>query len=128
MTTPNPSGSYGPEDTADLVRSVALSSVRLWEEVLERLARVELAQAELAQSLARLQGELPPGPTAAPLTAAASVPLAPPPPPPGLDAAPSPHFVAPPPPPQGFGAVPPPPRRLGSRPSQWMRWPSVART
>jgi hypothetical protein len=97
MTTPNPSGSYGPEDTADLVRSVALSSVRLWEEVLERLARVELAQAELAQSLARLQGELPPGSAAATLAPGTSV-LAPP-PPPGLEAPSSPHFVAPPPPP-----------------------------
>ncbi len=116
MTTSNPSGSYGPDDSTDLVRSVALSSVRLWEEVLERLARVELAQAELTRSLARLQAELPTGAGAASLGPGIAAPLAPP--PPGLDTPPPPHFVAPPPPPQGFGAVPPPPPPPG-----FQSWP-----
>ncbi|MGH9091820.1 MAG: hypothetical protein ACRDZR_10660, partial [Acidimicrobiales bacterium] len=106
MTTQNPSGSFGPDDTADLVRSVALSSARLWEEVLERLARVEQSQAELAQALSRLQAELPGGPVTASLAPGAPLPFSVP---AELGEAPAPHFVAPSPPPQGFGSVPPPP-------------------
>ncbi len=61
MTTQNPQGSHSDNETADLVRSVALSSARLWEEVLERLVRVERSQVEITQTLSRLQAALPSG-------------------------------------------------------------------
>ncbi|HLH47108.1 MAG TPA: hypothetical protein VKV25_08115, partial [Acidimicrobiales bacterium] len=57
-----PHGSDRSDDTADLVRSVALSSARLWEEVLDRLERVEVSQRELAAQFAQFQSELPSGP------------------------------------------------------------------
>ena len=57
---------YGQNDTADLVRSVALSSAKLWEEVFERLRRLEDAQSELRAMLGRIEAQLPAGqPTAA---------------------------------------------------------------
>ena len=65
MTTQNPQGSHSDNETADLVRSVALSSARLWEEVLERLVRVERSQVEITQTLSRLQAALPSGATTA---------------------------------------------------------------
>ncbi|HEY3943031.1 MAG TPA: hypothetical protein VGL60_11185 [Acidimicrobiales bacterium] len=43
------------------MRSVALSSARLWEEVLERLVRVERSQVEITQAMSRLQAALPAG-------------------------------------------------------------------
>ncbi len=52
---------YGQNDTADLVRSVALSSAKLWEEVFERLRHLEEAQAELRAMLGRIEGQLPSG-------------------------------------------------------------------
>jgi hypothetical protein len=58
MMMDNLSGAHEAEDSADLVRSVAISSAHLWEEVLERLVRVESSQAQLTQAMARLQGEL----------------------------------------------------------------------
>src|SRR5271165_762750 len=93
MSMYNPPGPQD-RDTSDLVRSVALSSARLWEEVLERLTRVERVQVELAQSLSRMQPELL-GPENRALAAPTAGAL--PPPPSG--------FVAPPlpPPPPGFG-------------------------
>jgi hypothetical protein len=51
----------GAGDATDLVRTVALTSARLWEEVLERLARVEESHAELRQAVAQLQASLPAG-------------------------------------------------------------------
>ena len=57
-------GSYGHDeqhDVSDLVRSMALSSARLWEEVFERLRRLEVAQGELRDMLSRLEDALPPG-------------------------------------------------------------------
>jgi hypothetical protein len=57
-------GSYGHDeqhDVSDLVRSMALSSARLWEEVFERLRRLEVAQGELRDMLGRLEDALPPG-------------------------------------------------------------------
>ena len=57
-------GSYGHDeqhDVSDLVRSMALSSARLWEEVFERLRRLEVAQGELRDMLGRLENALPPG-------------------------------------------------------------------
>ncbi len=105
MTMQNPSGTFGSDDTADLVRSMALSSARLWEEVIERLSRLEQTQAELAHTVSQLQSNLPAlaAGTAA-LTAAGAPALAPPPPPLGFESS------APPPPP-GFdlGSLPPPP-------------------
>ncbi|HUZ10037.1 MAG TPA: hypothetical protein VMU76_07710 [Acidimicrobiales bacterium] len=91
MTTQNPHGSHPDNDTADLVRSVALSSARLWEEVLERLVRVERSQVELTQTLSRLQAALPSatsttsapglsGPSARTLGLPAAPPPSPPPP------------------------------------------------
>ncbi|HLG68745.1 MAG TPA: hypothetical protein VKV36_12865 [Acidimicrobiales bacterium] len=62
MTRHTPHGSDRSDDTADLVRSVALSSARLWEEVLDRLERVEVSQRELAAQFAQFQSELPSGP------------------------------------------------------------------
>ena len=55
-------GSFGQDeehDAADLVRSVALSSARLWEEVFERLRGLERVQQELRETIARLEA-LPP--------------------------------------------------------------------
>jgi hypothetical protein len=90
MTTQNPHGSSDNE-TADLVRSVAISSARLWEEVLERLVRVERTQAELTQTLARLQAALPAGSVAPELAGTATPALgsASPLPPPPIGAAPA---------------------------------------
>src|SRR5208283_545567 len=74
----NPSDPRGADETADLVRSVALSSARLSEEVIGRLGRLEQAQTELAQAVSQLQAGMP-----ALAPAAAGV-LAPPPPPAGF--------------------------------------------
>ncbi len=123
MTTQHPPGAHGFDETTDLVRSVTLSSARLWEEVLERLAAVEHAQAELARAVAQLQGALPSGPIPpslspppAPTLGAPSPPQIggtfPPPPPPGATlhaidaiAGESPPPPPPPPPPPGFGVT-----------------------
>ncbi len=51
------------EETTDLIRSVTLSSARLWEEVLDRITRIEQNQEELANAISRLQRELPVGNT-----------------------------------------------------------------
>ncbi|MGH9108052.1 MAG: hypothetical protein ACRDY3_01065 [Acidimicrobiales bacterium] len=59
-------GAQGRDDAIDLVRSVALSSARLWEEVLERLARVEQSYAELRDAFGRFQNALPEGPGSGP--------------------------------------------------------------
>lgn len=61
VTTPSQPNRHGAQDAADLIRSVALSSARLWEEVLERLGRVERAQVELATIVYRIQAQLPAG-------------------------------------------------------------------
>jgi hypothetical protein len=58
MTTHNPYQD-GQEQTADLVRSLALSSAKLWEELFERLHRIEVAQTELREVLAKLDIGLP---------------------------------------------------------------------
>ncbi|MHB1583625.1 MAG: hypothetical protein ACYC0E_07750, partial [Acidimicrobiales bacterium] len=57
MNTGNRTSFQRDDDTADLVRSVALSSARLWEEVLERLTKLEESQAELVQTVSRLQDD-----------------------------------------------------------------------
>jgi hypothetical protein len=59
MTIRDASSFEGPSDTSDLVRSVALSSARLWEEVIERLVRVERSQVQLARTVAEIQTALP---------------------------------------------------------------------
>ena len=60
MATQHPQGgSQGSDETAELVRSVALSSARLWEDFLERLARVERTQMELTEAISQLKGALP---------------------------------------------------------------------
>lgn len=62
MTTQNPYQD-GQEPAADLVRSLALSSAKLWEELFERLHRIEVAQTELREVLAKLDIGLPPSQT-----------------------------------------------------------------
>lgn len=49
----------GQGDTADLVRSLALSSAKLWEELFDRLRRIELAQSELRELVAKIEVALP---------------------------------------------------------------------
>jgi hypothetical protein len=61
MTTNGSYEEYGQHDTADLVRSVALSSAKLWEEVFDRLRQLEHAQSELRQMLGRIESQLPAG-------------------------------------------------------------------
>jgi hypothetical protein len=58
MTTHNPYQD-GQEQTADLVRSLALSSAKLWEELFERLHRIEVTQNDLRDVLAKLDIGLP---------------------------------------------------------------------
>ena len=54
---------YEQDDTTDdLVRSLALSSAKLWEELFERLRRLERAQSELRELVTRIESALPPGP------------------------------------------------------------------
>ena len=53
MTTQHPQGS---DETADLVRSIALSSARLWEDFLERLAKVEQTQLEITEAISSTKG------------------------------------------------------------------------
>ncbi len=104
MTTQHATTGYGANDTDDLVRSVALSSAKLWEEVLERLVRVEQMQGELARTVAQLRAELPSGPQAAAVGPGTPA-LAPPPPPPGF-VVPSDAAI---PRETGIDAAPPPP-------------------
>ncbi|MDA8312092.1 MAG: hypothetical protein M0Z46_16080 [Actinomycetota bacterium] len=60
MTMHGPYGDdYGQDDTTDLFRSLALASARLWEELFQRLGRIERAQSELHELVARIQGALP---------------------------------------------------------------------
>ncbi len=49
----------GQGDTADLVRSLALSSAKLWEELFDRLRRIELAQTELRELVGKMEVALP---------------------------------------------------------------------
>ncbi len=59
MTMQSPYGDYGQDETADLVRSLALSSAKLWEELFERLRRLERAQAELRELVTKIEVALP---------------------------------------------------------------------
>jgi hypothetical protein len=60
MTMDRPYGDdHGQDETADLVRSLALSSAKLWEELFERLRRLEHAQAELRELVAKIEIALP---------------------------------------------------------------------
>ena len=90
MTNQDPVGESQSTDSTDLVRTVALSSAKLWEEVLERLSRVEKAQVELAAKFSDLESQIPSGPLSIPLesppTLASLAPPPPPPPPPGFAA------------------------------------------
>ena len=49
---------YGHDETADLVRSLALSSAGLWGELFERLGRIERGQSELRELVAKMQDAL----------------------------------------------------------------------
>ena len=75
----NGTGEYGSHagsgagDATDLVRTMALTSARLWEEVLERLARVEESHAELRAAVAQLQAALPAGSESGPALGAGEV-------------------------------------------------------
>ena len=51
--------SYGQDETPDLVRSLALSSAKLWEELFARLGRLEHAQLELRVLVERIEVALP---------------------------------------------------------------------
>ena len=132
MSMHDPTGSSrADEDTADLVRSIALSSARLWEDVLSRLGRLEHAQAELARTVAGIRGELTSGSAGALSATAPAIGAPPPPPPPGFGppTGPAPSAVdlltgeamlppppagfAPPPPPPGFGPPPGPRAEVG---------------
>jgi hypothetical protein len=50
---------YGPDETSDLVRSLALSSAKLWEELFARLRRLEHAQSELRELIEKIDAALP---------------------------------------------------------------------
>ena len=59
MTMHSPYGEgYGHDETADLVRSLALSSAGLWGELFERLGRIERGQSELRELVAKMQDAL----------------------------------------------------------------------
>jgi hypothetical protein len=60
MTMHGPYGDdYVRDETSDLVRSLALSSAKLWEELFERLGRLERAQSELRELVAKIEVALP---------------------------------------------------------------------
>jgi hypothetical protein len=60
MTMHGPYGDdYGRDETSDLVRSLALSSAKLWEELFERLGRLERAQSDLRELVAKIEVALP---------------------------------------------------------------------
>ena len=60
MTMHGPYGDdYGQDDTADLFRSLALASARLWEELFQRLGRLERAQSELHELFSKIEMALP---------------------------------------------------------------------
>lgn len=59
MTMHGPYGDYGQDDTTNLVGSLALLSARLWEELFQRLGRLERAQSELGDLVAKIQVALP---------------------------------------------------------------------
>jgi hypothetical protein len=50
---------YGQDETSDLVRSLALSSAKLWEELFARLQRLEHAQLELRALVEKIDVALP---------------------------------------------------------------------
>ena len=50
---------YGQDETSDLVRSLALSSAKLWEELFARLRRLEHAQSELRGLVEKIDAALP---------------------------------------------------------------------
>ncbi|MHB1553281.1 MAG: hypothetical protein ACYCZP_04975 [Acidimicrobiales bacterium] len=50
---------YGQDETSDLVRSLALSSAKLWEELFARLRRLEDAQSELRGLVEKIDAALP---------------------------------------------------------------------
>ncbi len=59
MTMHSPYGEgYGQDETADLVRSLALSSAGIWGELFERLGRIERGQSELRELVAKMQDAL----------------------------------------------------------------------
>jgi len=64
MTMQNPYPDGPAAETSDLARSLALSSAKLWEELFERLGRIEVAQSELRALVARLDPALPAAPEA----------------------------------------------------------------
>lgn len=59
MTIHGQYGGDGQDETGDLVRSMALSSAKLWGELFERLDRLEQAQSELCELLSQLHVALP---------------------------------------------------------------------
>lgn len=59
MTMHGPYGDYGQDDTTNLVGSLALLSARLWEELFQRLGRLERAQSELGELVSKIQVALP---------------------------------------------------------------------
>ena len=59
MTTHGSYGQDAQDETAEFVRSLALSSAKLWEALFERVRRIEVAQAELYQFLTSMQAALP---------------------------------------------------------------------
>ncbi|MGC8472154.1 MAG: hypothetical protein ACP5PM_07675, partial [Acidimicrobiales bacterium] len=50
---------YGQDETSDVVRSLALSSAKLWEELFARLRRLEVAQLELRDLVEKIEVALP---------------------------------------------------------------------
>jgi hypothetical protein len=61
MTTHGSYGQNAQDETAEFVRSLALSSAKLWEALFERIHRLEAAQADLYQFLTSIQAALPAG-------------------------------------------------------------------
>src|SRR5579862_4999432 len=61
MTTHGSYGQDAQDETAEFVRSLALSSAKLWEALFERIHRLEAAQADLYHFLTSIQSALPAG-------------------------------------------------------------------
>ncbi|MGH8981616.1 MAG: hypothetical protein ACRDWE_11485 [Acidimicrobiales bacterium] len=61
MSSGNSYGDYEQDETSVLARSLALSTARLWEELFERLDRLERAHLELRTLVSRLGQALPEG-------------------------------------------------------------------